>query len=113
LSATLQGYENRAFAHKIPSENQTEIIAYPPKAGMHILTIFARRKGEVGSSIMEYRLDVTGNGGLEDNSFPVCYGRFSEYGCYLHSPMNSRLKPGSLQHFKVQHNTTQKHNNAT
>ena len=77
-----------------------DIYAEFPAAGSYILKAYAKQKDEPGkyNSVLEYRINAASGGGV---GFPKAYGKFSEAGAYLSSPMEGKLKAGETYWFKI------------
>ena len=78
-----------------------DIYAQFPVAGSYILKAYAKQKSDPGKydSVLEYRINASS--GEESAGFPMAYGKFTEAGAYLFSPMQGRLKAGESYHFKI------------
>lgn len=82
--------------------NRYDIFAQFPKTGKYILRVYAKRKDEPGEyhGAVEYLIDAAVSNG-ESPAFPMTYGKFTEVGAYLYSPMEGRLKSGHPYQFKI------------
>ena len=78
-----------------------DIYAQFPVAGSYILKAYAKQKSDPGKydSVLEYRINASS--GEESGGFPMTYGKFTEAGAYLFSPMQGKLKAGESYHFKI------------
>jgi len=83
-------------------QDRYDILAEFPSAGNYILRAYAKQKDDPGeySDVLEYRIEATAGSG-ENAGFPMTYGKFTEAGAYLFSPMEERLKSGVPQRFKL------------
>ena len=79
-----------------------DIYAQFPAAGSYILKAYAKQKDEPGeyNSVLEYRINAA-SGDKESPGFPMVYGKFSEAGAYLFSPLEGRLLAGSSYLFRI------------
>ncbi|MBN1234540.1 MAG: hypothetical protein JW999_00645, partial [Methanotrichaceae archaeon] len=79
-----------------------DIYAQFPAAGSYILKAYAKKSEDPGNydSVLEYRIDAT-SGDEKSPGFPMTYGKFSEAGAYLFSPMQGKLKAGSSYLFRI------------
>jgi hypothetical protein len=77
-----------------------DIYAQFPEAGSYILKAYAKQKDEPGeyNSVLEYRIDAASGGGT---GFPMAFGKFSEAGAYLFSPLEGKLKARETYWFKI------------
>ncbi len=82
--------------------NRYDIYAQFPEIGKYILRAYVKQKDEPGEyhGAVEYLIDATA---ADDESagFPMTYGKFTEDGAYLYSPMEGRLKSGTPYQFKI------------
>jgi len=82
--------------------NRYDIFAQFPKTGKYILRAYVKQKDEPGEyhGAVEYLIDaaVANN---KSTGFPMTYGKFTEVGAYLYSPMEGRLKSGTPYKFKI------------
>ena len=90
--------EGRTFCQREGA--RYDIYAQFPAAGSYILKAYARQKDDPGeyNSVLKYRIDDASGGGA---GFPVAYGKFSEAGAYLFSPMQGQLRVGSSYLFRI------------
>ena len=79
-----------------------DIYAQFPAAGSYILKAYAKQKDEPGeyNSVLEYRINAA-SGDKESPGFPMVYGKFSEAGAYLFSPLEGKLEAGSSYSFRI------------
>jgi len=79
-----------------------DIYAQFPAAGSYILKAYAKQKDEPGeyNSVLEYRINAA-SGDKESPGFPMIYGKFSEAGGYIFSPLEGKLKAGSSYLFRI------------
>jgi hypothetical protein len=77
-----------------------DIYVQFPGPGSYILKTYAKRKGDAGEykSVLEYRINASSG---RDAGFPLAYGKFSEAGAYLYSPMEGQLGAGSSYLFRI------------
>jgi hypothetical protein len=77
-----------------------DIYARFPVAGSYILKAYAKHKDDPGeyTSVLEYRVNAASGGGI---GFPMAYGKFSEVGAHLISPLDGRLLAGSSYLFRI------------
>ena len=70
------------------------------RPGSYILKAYAKQKDDPGeyNSVLEYRINAASGGGA---GFPMVYGKFSEAGAYLFSPLEGRLLAGSSYLFRI------------
>ncbi len=82
--------------------NRYDIYAQFPETGKYILRAYVKQKDEPGEyhGAVEYLINATA-GDDESPGFPRTYGKFTEVGAYLYSPMEGRLKSGSPYRFKI------------
>jgi hypothetical protein len=78
-----------------------DIYAQFPVSGSYILKAYAKKKNDTGKydSVLEYRINAVS--GEESAGFPMTYGKFTEAGAYLFSPMQGRLKAGESYWFRI------------
>ncbi|NTV27719.1 MAG: hypothetical protein HGA93_03440 [Methanothrix sp.] len=78
-----------------------DIYVQFPAAGSYILKAYARQKNDTGKydSVLEYRINAAT--GEESGGFPMTYGKFTEAGAYLFSPLEGRLLAGSSYLFRI------------
>ncbi len=78
-----------------------DIYAQFPGPGSYILKAYAKQKDDPGKydSVLEYRINASS--GEESGGFPMAYGKFTEAGAYLFSPMQGKLLAGESYHFKI------------
>lgn len=82
--------------------SQYELEAVFPSPGKYDLTIFAKRKGDIGDYKSVVRLGYEVSQGLANFAgFPITFTRFAESGSYLYTPKQSGLALGSSQVFKI------------
>lgn len=97
VSAKLGDY---VFAER--NGNRYDIYAQFPETGKYILRAYVKQKDEPGEyhGAVEYLIDAAAAND-ESAGFPMTYGKFSEVGAYLYSPMEGRLKSGAPYQFKI------------
>lgn len=83
-------------------QDRYDIYAKFPTAGSYVLRAYAKQKDDPGeySDVIEYRIEAAAGTG-ENAGFPMTYGKFTEAGAYLFSPLEGRLKSGATQRFKL------------
>jgi len=79
-----------------------DIRALFPEKGSYILRVYAKKRSEPGEyhEVAEYGIDSTAGVG-ESAGFPYTFGKFSEVGAYLSSPMEGRLRSGEDYSFRL------------
>ena len=97
VSAKLGDY---VFAER--NGNRYDIYAQFPETGKYILRAYVKQKDEPGEyhGAVEYLIDAAAANN-ESPGFPMTYGKFTEAGAYLYSPMEGRLKSGTPYKFKI------------
>ena len=82
--------------------NRYDIYAQFPETGKYILRAYVKQKDEPGEyhGAVEYLIDATAANN-ESPGFPMTYGKFTEDGACLYSPMEGRLKSGTPYQFKI------------
>jgi hypothetical protein len=90
--------EGRTFCQR--DGDRYDILARFPEAGSYIIKAYAKRKDDPGvyNSVLQYNINAASGGG---SGFPMTFGRFSEVGAYLFSPMEGSLKSGESRNFKI------------
>ncbi len=66
------------------------------------MRVYAKQKDEPGEyhGAVEYLIDAA-SANDESAGFPMTYGKFTEVGAYLYSPMEGRLKSGTPYWFRI------------
>ncbi|HUS75390.1 MAG TPA: transglutaminase domain-containing protein [Methanothrix sp.] len=79
-----------------------DIYVQFPAAGSYVLKAYAKRRDDPGNydSVLKYRIDAA-SGDVESPGFPMTYGKFSEAGAYLFSPLEDKLKAGASYLFRI------------
>ncbi len=92
--------ESYSFVQR--EEDRYDILVRLPSAGKYILRAYAKHKGDPGEydGVLEYGIAAISGGGV-NAGFPMAYGKFTETGAYLYSPMDGQLKAGVPQRFKL------------
>ncbi|MDD4162943.1 MAG: hypothetical protein PHW87_10760, partial [Methanothrix sp.] len=78
-----------------------DIYAQFPEAGSYILKAYGKQKDEPGEyhEVAEYLINASGN--ENSTGFPLAYGKFTEVGAYLYSPLEEKLKAGMPNLFRI------------
>jgi len=104
MTAELEKADGRAAGEELTfcqrEAERYDIYAQFPAAGSYILKAYAKRKNDPGMyrGVLEYRISAASGGG---SGFPLAYGKFSETGAYLYSPMEGQLRAGSSYLFRI------------
>ncbi len=94
------GTRNYTFCER--DGDRYDIFMQFPRAGSYILRVCAKHRNEPGEyhEVIEYGIDVAA-GDLESPGFPMTYGKFTEAGAHLCSPMEGELKSGTSYWFSI------------
>jgi transglutaminase/protease-like cytokinesis protein 3 len=97
---TSKKLENYVFVES--NGSRYDIFAQFPEIGKYILKVYAKQKDEPGEyhGAVEYLINATAADDV-NTGFPMTYGKFTEAGAYLYSPMDGRLKSGVPYRFKI------------
>ena len=92
--------ENGTLAQYDHDKNLWQLLFAPERTGQHELFIFARRiddNNTSANSVVRFHLNVTNL--RQPMKFPVIYTQFKTTKCRLYTPLDGRLKKGSVVTF--------------